>query len=66
VASELVMPEKHMLCDQLRDGAREAGLKVATGVVDDPDEPRPPARFDPYRLASNRPSVLLGAIHEDA
>jgi hypothetical protein len=66
VASELVMPEKHMLSDQLRDGAREAGIKVATGVVDDPEELRPPARFEPYGMASNRPGVLLEAIHEDA
>ena len=37
VACELVMPEKGMLSDALRDRAREAGLKVATWVVDDPD-----------------------------
>ena len=38
VASELVMPEKRMLTDELRDRGREAGLKVATWVVDDPEE----------------------------
>jgi len=65
VASELVMPEKHMLSDELRDRAREAGLKLATWVVDDPEELRRLARFDLYGVASNRPGVMLDAIREE-
>jgi len=65
VASELVMPEKRMLTDELRDRGREAGLKVATWVVDDPEELLRLARFDLYGVASNRPGVLLDAIREE-
>jgi glycerophosphoryl diester phosphodiesterase len=65
VASELVMPEKCMLTDELRDRGREAGLKMATWVVDDPEELRRLARFDLYGVASNRPGVMLDAIREE-
>jgi glycerophosphoryl diester phosphodiesterase len=65
VASELVMPEKRMLTDELRDRGREAGQKVATWVVDDPEELLRLARFDLYGVASNRPGVLLDAIREE-
>ena len=65
VASELVMPEKRMLSDELRDRGREAGLKLATWVVDDPEELRRLARFDLYGVASNRPGVMLDAIREE-
>jgi hypothetical protein len=67
VNCELVMPQKHMRSDEPRDGARAAGLKVATWVVDDPEELRRLARFDPYGygVASSRPGVLLEAIRED-
>jgi glycerophosphoryl diester phosphodiesterase len=65
VASDLVMPEKGMLSDDLRDRAREAGLKVATWVVDDPVELASLARFELYGVGSNRPGVLLDAIRED-
>jgi glycerophosphoryl diester phosphodiesterase len=64
VVSDLVMPEKGMLSDELRDRAREAGLKVATWVVDDPAELPSLARFDLYGIASNRPGVLLEAIRD--
>jgi glycerophosphoryl diester phosphodiesterase len=64
VASDLVMPEKGMLSDDLRDRAREAGLKVATWVVDDPAELASLARFDLYGIGSNRPGVLLEAIRD--
>jgi len=64
-ASELVMPEKGMLSDELRDRAREAGLKLATWVVDDPEELRHLGRFDLYGVASNRPGVMLDAIREE-
>jgi glycerophosphoryl diester phosphodiesterase len=65
VASELVLPEKSMLSDELRDRAREAGLKLATWVVDDPEELRRLGRFDLYGVASNRPGVMLDAIREE-
>jgi glycerophosphoryl diester phosphodiesterase len=64
VSTDLVMPEKAMLSDDLRDRAREAGLKVATWVVDDPAELASLARFDLYGIGSNRPGVLLEAIRE--
>ena len=62
VASELVMPEKGMLSDELRDRAREAGVKVATWVVDDPAELRRLARFDLYGIGSNRPAEMMEAL----
>ena len=64
VSTDLVMPEKGMLSDDLRDRAREAGLKVATWVVDDPAELPSLARFELYGIGSNRPGVLLEAIRE--
>lgn len=66
VACELVMPEKGMLSDELRERAREAGLKVATWVVDDPAELVTLARFDLYGVGSNRPGVLLEAVRDFA
>jgi len=64
VAGDFVMPEKGMLSEELRDRAREAGLKVATWVVDDPDELKVLARFDLYGIGSNRPGPLLDAIRD--
>ena len=49
VGSDLVMPEKGMLSDELRDRARAAGLKVATWVVDEPEELRDLAALRPLR-----------------
>lgn len=62
---EVVMPHKRLLSDELRDRAREAGIKVATWVVDDPDELRALSRFDLFGVGSNRPGVLLDALRED-
>ena len=62
IGSDLVMPEKGMLSEALRDRAREAGLKVATWVVDDPEELRDLARFDLYGVGSNCPGLLLDAL----
>jgi glycerophosphoryl diester phosphodiesterase len=62
IESDLVMPEKGMLSDSLRDSAQEAGLKVATWVVDDPGELRELARFDLYGVGSNAPGLLLDAL----
>ena len=66
VGCELVMPEKGMLSDELRERAREAALKVATWVVDDPAELATLARFDLYGVGSNRPGVLLEAVRDFA
>lgn len=66
VGCDLVMPEKGMLSEALRDRAREAGLKVATWVVDDPAELLALARFDLYGVGSNRPGVLLEALRDKA
>jgi len=62
VASELVMPEKTLLSDDLRDRAREAGIKVATWVVDDVEEFRRLMRFELYGIGSNRPGEMLEAL----
>lgn len=64
VGSDLVMPEKGMLTDELRDRAREAGLKVATWVVDEPSELPQLARFELYGIGSNRPGLLLQAVRD--
>ena len=61
---EVVMPHKSLLSDELRDRAREAGVKVATWVVDDPAELPALARLDLFGIGSNRPGVLLDAMRE--
>ena len=62
VGSELIMPEKRLLSDDLRDRAREAGVKVATWVVDDVEEMRRLMRFELYGVGSNRPGDLMDAL----
>jgi glycerophosphoryl diester phosphodiesterase len=62
VASELIMPEKRLLSDELRDRAREAGIKVATWVVDEVEELRRLKRFELYGVGSNRPAEMLEAL----
>lgn len=62
VDTDLVMPEKSMLSDELTQAARAAGLKVATWVVDDVEELKDLARFDLFGVGSNRPGALLDAI----
>jgi glycerophosphoryl diester phosphodiesterase len=64
IASELVMPHKSMLSLELRDLGREAGLKVATWVVDEPSELQTLAHYDLYGVGSNRPGLLLEALSE--
>jgi glycerophosphoryl diester phosphodiesterase len=65
IGSDLVMPEKRLLSIEMRDRCREAGLRVATWVVDDPEELLSLAPFDLYGVGSNRPGVLLEAVAED-
>jgi glycerophosphoryl diester phosphodiesterase len=62
---DLVLPEKGMLSTTLRDRVRQAGLRMATWVVDDPDELAALAPLDLYGIATNRPGVLLEAIMEN-
>jgi glycerophosphoryl diester phosphodiesterase len=64
VGSELILPHKSMLSDELRDRARAAGVRVATWVVHEPDELRTLERFGLYGVGSNRPGVLLEALQE--
>ena len=62
VGSELIMPEKQLLSEDLRDRAREAGVKVATWVVDDVEEMKRLMRFELYGIGSNRPGEMLEAL----
>ena len=61
-ACELVMPHKSQLTDALVERVHAAGLKIATWVVDEPEELKRLARFGLYGVGSNRPGVLLEAI----
>ena len=56
------MPEKSQLTDALVARVHAAGLKLATWVVDEPEELKRLARFGLYGVGSNRPGVLLEAI----
>jgi glycerophosphoryl diester phosphodiesterase len=62
IDSDLIMPEKGMLSEELRDAARAVGIKVATWVVDEPAELRALSHFDLYGVGSNRPGVLIDAL----
>jgi glycerophosphoryl diester phosphodiesterase len=64
VDADFVMPEKSMLSDALADAVHGAGLKIATWVVDDPDELRSLLKFDLYGVGTNCPGILLDAIWE--
>ncbi len=65
VGSPIVLPEKGMLTGELSDRCREAGLKVATWVVDDPDELPALRRFELFGVGTNRPGVLMDALLDD-
>jgi glycerophosphoryl diester phosphodiesterase len=58
----IVMPEKGALSDELRERCQQAGLRLATWVVDDPDDLPGLLRFDLYGFGSNRPRELLAAV----
>lgn len=62
VATDIVMPEKGMLSEELIAACRSADLRPASWVVDDPVELASLARFGLYGIGSNRPGVLLAAI----
>jgi glycerophosphoryl diester phosphodiesterase len=61
---DLVLPEKGMLSDELVARTRDQGLRLASWVVDDPEELRRLARFDLYGVGTNRPGVLLEALQD--
>ncbi len=56
------MPHKDQLNDAIATAVHEAGWKLATWVVDDPEELKQVARFGLYGVGSNRPGVLLQAL----
>ncbi len=62
VGAQVIMPEKRLLSEIARDRARAAGLKLATWVVDDPQELPALEKFDLYGIASNRPGLMLEAL----
>jgi glycerophosphoryl diester phosphodiesterase len=64
IDSALIMPEKSMLSGELLARAREAGIEVATWVVDEPAELRALRHFDLYGIGSNRPGVLIEVLEE--
>lgn len=64
LGARLLLPEKGALSPELRDLAREAGLRLAAWVVDDPGELLALQAFELYGIASNRPGVLLEALSD--
>lgn len=62
VAAGVLLPHKHLLSQELRDRARAAGLRLATWVVDDPDELRALVPFELYGVGTNCPGALLEAL----
>lgn len=62
IAAEIVMPEKGMLSPQLRERARETGIKVGTWVVDDPAELKAMESLDLFGVGTNCPGVLIEAL----
>ncbi len=59
---DIVMPHTSQINDGLARRVHEAGLKLATWVVDEPQELKTLARFGLYGVGSNLPGVLLDAI----
>jgi glycerophosphoryl diester phosphodiesterase len=59
---ELVMPHKSQLSEPFAERLRGAGLKLATWVVDEPEELLALARFGLYGVGSNCPGLLLDAL----
>ena len=58
----IVMPHKNLLSDSLAERIHDAGLKLATWVVDEPSELKELVCFGLYGVGSNRPGVLLQAL----
>jgi glycerophosphoryl diester phosphodiesterase len=64
VGAEIVMPEKGMLNEEMRQRAIEAGLKLATWVVDDPADLPGLAALGVYGFGTNRPGEMLEALDD--
>jgi glycerophosphoryl diester phosphodiesterase len=58
------MPHKGQLSETVAAQVHEAGLKLATWVVDDPTELKGLARFGLYGVGSNCPGVLMQALDD--
>ena len=58
-ATDLVMPEKGMLTGELMARLQAARLRVATWVVDEPEELRALRPYGLFGVGSNRPGVLI-------
>jgi glycerophosphoryl diester phosphodiesterase len=58
----ILLPHKSRLDDSIADAVHEAGLRLATWVVDDPSELKRLARFGLYGVGSNCPGVLIQAL----
>lgn len=64
VGTDLVLPEKRLLSEQMFAATRAAGLRVATWVIDEPAELEALQRFELYGFATNRPGVLMDVVRE--
>jgi glycerophosphoryl diester phosphodiesterase len=60
----IVMPHKSLLSEALAARTRESGLKLATWVVDEPEELRGLIRFGLYGVGSNCPGILMQALED--
>lgn len=60
----IVMPYKGQLSEAVADQVHEAGIKLATWVVDEPEELKRLARFRLYGVGSNCPGVLMQALDD--
>ncbi len=60
--ASVVIAEKGMLSDALRDRAREADLRLGGWLIDDPAELPALRRFELFGIGTNRPAALLSAL----
>jgi glycerophosphoryl diester phosphodiesterase len=58
----IVMPHKSQLGPELADRVHASGLKLATWVVDEPEELKLLAPLGLFGVGSNRPGVLMQAL----
>jgi glycerophosphoryl diester phosphodiesterase len=64
VAATFILPEKGMLSPELVERASAAGLRVATWLIDDPDELLALKPYALYGVGTNRPAAMLEALAE--
>jgi glycerophosphoryl diester phosphodiesterase len=62
VGTDLVLPEKGLLSEDLVGRLKAAGLRVATWVVDEPEELLALERYGLFAVGSNRPGALIEAL----